>query len=62
MQLGFWHPLNRPARNIESAEWIAFALKKLRWSPLAAQLLGLEFIYRPRAVQRSDGGGQSELS
>ena len=62
MQPGFWHPLNRPARNIESAEWIAFALKKLRWSPLAAQLLGLEFIFRPRAVQCSESGGQSELS
>ena len=30
--------------------------------PLGEQLLCREFIFRPRAVRRSDGGDQSELS
>jgi hypothetical protein len=30
--------------------------------PLGERLLCREFIFRPRAVRRGDGGGQSELS
>jgi len=61
MKPGFCHHLHSPARKILSAEWIALTPRKLHRSPLAAQLLCREFMFRPRAVELS-GGGQSELS
>jgi hypothetical protein len=60
MQSGVWHQLHCEARNTSSAEWAALTPQKPHGSPLGEQLLCREFIFRPRAVRRSDGGDRSE--